>query len=143
MFRLEPAMPAAAYRTFQVAAPISTHFVPATCEETDCAEFLNGWQTIVPTDSPQAEYIRHDRARRFFEERQPDGLALFRFPPGQRCFRSGDHKRRLERPEIFVMRDGDHRGNPLGTDPVRLGVTSWLDTFGEHQERIAELHGRG
>jgi len=146
-FRLPPAMPAAAYRTFQVVAPLATHFVSATCAEADCAEYLLGWVTTVDERTElgerQAHFIRHDRERRHFEERRPDGLTAFTFPPGQRCFRSGDHRRRLEREEIFVMRDGDWRGNPLGTAPVRVGVTSWVDEFGEHQERLAEAHERG
>jgi hypothetical protein len=140
-------MPAAAYRTFQIAAPLSTHFVPARCDQVDCPEYLNGWVTAVDESTDlgqaQAHYIRHDRERRHFEQRRPDGLTEFRFPAGQRCFRSGDHKRRLEREEIFVMRDGDHRGNPLGTSPVKVGATSWVDAFGEHQEKLADEFGKG
>jgi hypothetical protein len=135
--------PAAAFRTFRIVAPLATHFVPATCAEVDCPQYLDGWKTIVPADSPQAAYIRSGSGRGFTEVAQPGGLAEFSFPPGQRCFASADHKRRLEREEIFVFCGGDWRGNPLGTPPQRIGVTSWVDEFGEHQERIAQVFERG
>jgi hypothetical protein len=147
VFRLGPVGPPQAYKTYTVAAPLSTHFAAATCEQVDCPHYLGGWQSAIDETTElgqsQAYYIRRDSGRGYTEQRLPTGLTLFTFPPGQRCFASADHKRRLEREERFIIRGGDWRGNPGGAGPVELGAASWVDDFGEHQDRIAELHERG
>ena len=40
VYRLEPAMRPDQYRTFQVTAPLATHWAPASCEEFDCQAWL-------------------------------------------------------------------------------------------------------
>jgi hypothetical protein len=141
-FRIEPALPVTAVKTYQVAAPRATHWRPATCAEADCPHYLHGWVTIVPADSPQAHYIRHECGRSFTEALQPGGLVEFTFEPGQRCFASSQHQVPKDIPEIFIERDGDWRGNPTGRR-IQHSVTGWLDSFGEHQERLAEAQKEG
>src|SRR5258708_243616 len=104
--RISPAIPAHAMKTYQVVMPLATHYRPATCAEYECEAYLYGWQTIVPADSPAAEYIRHDRTRRHVEERQPGGLTCFTFGPGQQGFAGteADHKLPDGRPERFLER---------------------------------------
>ena len=144
MFRLEPAMPAAAYKSYIVAAPASTHFVAASCAEVACPAWLNGWQTIVGGVSEQADLVRSLRGRYHFNEAPQDGgLVAFTFPPGQPCFEASTHRRRLEREPRYVIRGGDHRGNPLGAAPVEVPSGSWVDDFGEHQDRLASQFERG
>jgi len=145
LFRAErDLLPPTAYQTYTIAVPLATHWRPATCEEVDCPHYLQGWRTIVPTDSPQAEYIRHDRTRSWTEERgTADGLAAFTFPPGQRCFGASSHKTWNGRPERFIQRSGDHRANPDGRVIEHSGPSPWVDSFGENQERLAEAQGRG
>ena len=87
-------------------------------------------------------YIRKNSGRRFVESRvlSDEGVPLtaFRFEAGQRCFRADEHRARLERPEIYLVRDGDWRGNPRGTEPRRhASAADWVDDFANHQETLA------
>jgi hypothetical protein len=142
-FRLEPLMPAAAYKTYQVAAPMSTHFVRASCAEVACPNYLNGWRVRVEILPPHLLHQARTSGRRFTEVHVAEGETWLVFEAGQACFQAGEHRRRLERAERFIIRDGDHRGNPLGTRPVEISDGSWVDDFGEHQEKLAEQAERG
>lgn len=139
--RVPPALPAGAYKTYQVVAPVQTHTRPGTCEEADCQAQALGWRTTVDETTPlgqkQAHYIRHDRTRRHSEEARPDGLTSFTFPPGQVCF--APHRIRLDRPEFFLVRGGDFRGDPSGARPYQhANPENWVDDFANHQIGIAE-----
>lgn len=141
--RITPDLPAHAYKTFSVSAPRSTHFRPATCAEVQCDGHTRGWKSLIDESTDlgrgQAFYIRKQSGRRFAEERLPDGRTMFGFEPGQRCFRTTDqnHHVRLDKPEIYVVRDGDWRGNPRGTDPRQHKYADdWLEDFSDHQDRL-------
>jgi hypothetical protein len=47
------------------------------------------------------------------------------------------HQVRLEKPEIFIVKGGDHRGNPKGT-PTRVHTKAefWVEEFAETQDKI-------
>lgn len=144
LFRIDPKMPPGAYRTYQILAPASTHWRPATCAEVDCAAYLRGWSTTVDETTElgarQAYYIRRQSGRGFTEQRDTAGLTVFAFEPGQRCFRAGEHQVQV-RPESYLIRPGDWRH--LG-DPRRVGsARAWVDDFGEHQQRIADEIQKG
>ena len=106
---------------FVVSRPLRTHFRAATCAETDCPHYLEGWTTIVPAMSPQADYIRSESGRRFIEEKREDGLVAFHFSPGQQCFNDPEahkakvprarhsHKRPIDKPEIYTVGGLGHR----------------------------------
>jgi hypothetical protein len=144
MPRFDPAGPAALYRTYRISAPRQTHFRPATCEEAGCPAWLHGWRTIVPADSPQAEYIRHDKTRSAAEERQPGGLAAFTFGPGQRCFGAGLHRVRTDRPDRLAVLGGDFRGNPLGTAPrVHARPEFFIEDMEETLDGVRTAQERG
>lgn len=147
MFRIEPNMPPGAYQTFQVSSPIQTHWRPATCAEAECPHYLSGWRTDIDetTDlgAAQAYYIRHDRSRRHVEDKLPDGRTSFTFEAGQPCFQASQHKVPLGRPELFVVRGGDWRGNPTGESYQHTSAESWLDQFACHQDKLAETIERG
>lgn len=140
MFRVEPQAGPEAYKSYVIAAPLSTHWRPATCEEAGCEAFLNGWRTVVPADSPQAAYIRGDRSRSCRMEIR-DGMAEFTFGPGQTCF--AQHRARLDRPERFLITGGDHRGNPRGTPPVELRPDQWQEDMAGHLDRLKSEIERG
>ena len=145
-FRVEPALPAEAYRTFAIRAPRSTHTRPASCEEAGCLAARHGWRSVIDERTQlgqaQAEYIRRQAGRRFGEHRDDAGLTVFEFAPGQECF--AEHRVSNDRPALYVVRDGDWRGNPLGTQPrVHDRPQDWLDEFGEHQLRLADQIERG
>lgn len=120
------------YQTYRVSSPLATHFRPASCADVDCPHYLNGWQTMVPADSPQAEYIRAGCGRRFTEERTPDGLARFVFEAGQACFEQ--HMAPLGREPLYLVRHGV-TGN---SRPLRAHTNqgSFVDDLRSHLERI-------
>jgi len=144
--RNPPGMPPENYKTFQIAAPINTHWRLATCEEAGCEAYQNGWRTTVDESSAlgafQADYIRHDKSRRHLEDKQPDGMTVFTFPAGQTCF-GGEHRVPLDREERFLITGGDWRGNPRGTPRVELRSDQWVDDFACHQDRLKTAFERG
>lgn len=118
--RMPAALPVGTMQTYAIKAPRQTHTRPATCEEVGCAQFLKGWITTVPINSPQ-----HDMLKQVVKGRSPDGLkrdakeitqigspeAEFLFNPGTPCFRASMHRKKLDRPELYLVRGGDWRAN--------------------------------
>lgn len=137
--RIQPAGPVQAYKTYEIASPVSTHFRDGTCEEAGCLAHQHGWQTSVDESTDlgqrQAHYIRTLSGRRFTERRTELGLTAFTFEAGQRCFAT--HKVPLERPEFYIVRDGDWR--QLGAPRLHSGPDAWVNDFGDHLDRIARL----
>lgn len=143
-FRLQPDLPVTAYKTYSAVTPLETHFRPATCREVECEQQQNGWRTCVDTSTDlgarQANYIRLHSGRAFTViESAP--LVTFVFPAGQECFRT--HRVRQDKPEIYVARDGDWRGNPTGRRRIHANGADWLDDFATHQDQITTLIQRG
>lgn len=143
MFRIEPKLPASAVKTYALLQKSSTHTRAATCAEVSCPAWQSGWTTMVPAGSPQADYIRAKSERAFRETRGMDGLTVFTFPAGQRCFASDTHRVSLQREPFYVVRDGDWRGNPRQTAPVTRTAADWTDDFTEHQAALADVQRRG
>ena len=135
-FRIEPSLPPAAYKTYAIHSPQRD----ATCAEADCPAHRNGWVTLVPSGGPAADYIRTLSGRRFTEEQKDGGLTRFTFEAGQQCFEQ--HRLPAEGRERFRERDGDWRGNPTGR-VIEHSAAGWTDSFGEHQERLAQTLERG
>lgn len=135
--RIQPALPVGAYKTYQILAPRDTHFRRVSCEEYACANYANGWKSVIneATDlgRQQAQYIRFYSRLKFTEERQAD-LTVFVFRSGQQCFEQ--HRERIDKPEIFVVRGGDWRGNPTGQVRRHVKSSDWVEDFAEHQDRI-------
>lgn len=136
---------------FEIAAPLDTHWRVGTCEEDNCAHYLNGWQTVCDETTElgarQAAYIRSDTTRRHVESRElvelpphaPDEPAvtgvprtIFRFEAGQKCFRQ--HRVPLGRPELYLVR-GEHGAQSL----VHSGPEAWVDDLCTNQERINRI----
>jgi hypothetical protein len=144
-FRVEPNLPVGNYVTYSIRSPIETHTRAATCAEVECDAYTNGWVTTidVATDLGQRQdaFIRAYSDRSFTEERVGATLVRFTFPPGQRCFVSDTHRISLDRPEFYVRRGGDHRGNPTGERNYYPHADAWVNDFGEHQDRIKKVLG--
>jgi hypothetical protein len=140
-----PRLGAEHFKTYQIVAPLSTHFRPATCREVECAGYTGGWRTTVLPDSPQANYIRRSSGRRFTEEPNPngDGTVVFTFPAGQQCFRASEHRKSLEREPLYVVKGGDFRGDPRGEQAQRMNAPDWVDNFAEHQQGLADRIEQG
>lgn len=141
--RITPNAPAAAYKTYAIRSPLSTHFRPATCAEVDCQPYQLGWSTTVPAGSKDEALIRRT-GRHFTAERVGAGFIKFSFPPGQACFKASTHRVSLQRPENFLVLGGDYRGNPVGTPAYRhTRPEFWVEDFAIHQDKIADRRKAG
>jgi hypothetical protein len=147
VFRVPPALPAAAMKTYQIASPLSTHWHPVTCAEAECDAWLHGWVSYIDESAElgqrQAHYIRKESGRRFTEERNETGITEFTFEAGQRCFKSDQHRARNMRPERYLVRGGDWRGNPTGERREHKRPADWQDDFATHQDRLRTALERG
>lgn len=146
-FRMQPSGPPVAYRTFAYRRPLATHWRPATCAEVDCPPYLHGWMTTVDERGDkgmaQAYYIRREAGRGYREHRDERGLTIFVFAPGQRCFGSDKHRLPIEREPLWIVRDGDWRGNPTGWKRIHPRGSLWVEEWGEHQDRLRARQQRG
>lgn len=135
-----------AYQTFQVVAPKSTHTRAASCEDVECEAYRRGWRMTLDLKTPlgvqQAQYIKHRSGRAFTVVSQADGMVELEFRPNQPCF--ADHRVRNDRPELYRVKGGDRRGNPLGTATrTHDRPEHWVEEFAENQDRLARLHQKG
>lgn len=145
-FRILPAAPPDAFKTYAVSSPVATHTRVATCREVECQHYLAGWVTTVDLGTDlgkrQAGYIAAKSGRAFTREGVPGTMLMrFTFPPGQKCF--SEHRVPLDRPALYVVRGGDWRGNPRGDTRLFKRAEDWVDDFAEHQSKIIQARGRG
>lgn len=140
-----PALPSQHFKTYEIIAPLQTHFRPATCEEVECGAWRNGWKTLVLNDSEAALYIRSGASGRRFSEvgfgQDPGQLVQFIFDPGQKCFAADKHRVPLEREPLYVARGGDARGNPLRERRVHTRAEDWQEDFAGHLDRVRQSKG--
>lgn len=146
MERITPNLDASAYQTFQVSAPRATHWRKASCEEYGCLAGEHGWSSTIDESTglgqKQANYIRRNSGRKFTETHNELGLTVFQFASGQDCF--ADHKVRIDKPELYIVKGGDFRGNPLGIKPRQhTKAEHWVEEFGENQQRIQDVREKG
>ena len=135
-----------AYRSFEVHSPLATHFRDASCQEVQCEHYLTGWvsQIDVSTDQGKvwAEAIRRS-GRQFTADRSgPGSVIVFRFEAGQRCF-AAPHKAPVGRPELFVVRDGDWRGNPTGRADRGVRPTEFVERMADNLDALDSAIRRG
>jgi hypothetical protein len=142
-----PSMPVGAYQSYEIRAPRSSHWRRATCEEVRCPNYLRGWQTVVDEGTDQgmgiALYIRRNSGRGFTESRDESGLTRFVFEPGQVCFDSASDAHHVQvRPEIYLVRGGDHRAN-TGLVRRHHNGLEWVEDFAEHTDKMLTKIERG
>lgn len=131
--------PPSFYQTYSIRAPKSTHWRDATCEESACPYYARGFNVRVneaeETGQKNAVLLRQDTTRAKTETRDEYGMTVFAYPPGTNCMNK--HTKRLDLPEIYLVRGGDHRGNPKGT-PTRTHTKPefWVEEFAETQDKI-------
>jgi hypothetical protein len=140
-FRLPPQGPVQAYQTFSVRSR-PDRAVRTVCEQVACPAWRDGWESVIDEGTglgkAQAAYIRSQSGRTFREMRTEAGLTVFRFESGQRCF--ADHK---TRPELYLVRDGDFRGNPTGRVRRHERPQDWVENVQEELGRFNEDRHRG
>lgn len=144
MFRIDPRVGPECYKTYQIVAPARTHYREATCVEVGCKAYAGGFRSRIDVSTDlgrrQAKYIE-ERAGRRYTRTVTGTVVTYDFPPGQRCFNT--HRVPLDREPLYVVRDGDYRGNPRGTRPVTRRAGEWVDDFATHQQQIADMRKRG
>ncbi|RKN61859.1 hypothetical protein D7231_31805 [Streptomyces klenkii] len=139
--RVPPLHAVGAYQTYSISSP-TDRTVRAACEQAGCLAWRYGWESVIDERTElgrqQAHYIRYRARRTFAEQRRADGMTVFRFESGQRCFQ--EHR---TRPELYVVRDGDFRGNPTGRTRRHQNPRDWVEDFGEHQLRLVDQQKKG
>lgn len=140
----DPRMGAEAYKTYAIIAPTSTHFRRATCEEVACPDHLNGWRVRVEGLPAELLHAARHSGRKHTELPVADGETWLVFEAGQPCFQTSQHRTRIGKPELFVVRDGDRRGNPRGTKArLHQRPEHWQEDFAEHQQGLADAIQEG
>jgi hypothetical protein len=141
-------VPVQAMQTYSLIRPAGDpgYWQPTTCEQVECAPYLHGWRTTIDEATrlgqQQGHYIRRESGRSFTEHRE-GGLTVFTFAAGQWCFASNTHRRAVEREPLYVVRGGDHRGNPLNRRRIHDRPAHWVEDFAENQDRILTVRERG
>lgn len=144
LFRPTPLMDAAAYKTYALVSPLSSHFRPATCAEVACREYLNGWRVHIEALAPDLREAAAKSGRRYTIDAVAPGHTYLVFAAGQPCFRASQHRKRIDREPLYVVRDGDHRGNPRGTKArLHQRPADWQEDFADHQQRLADEIKKG
>jgi hypothetical protein len=144
MSAIQPLMGPESYKSYVLAQPIDTHWRRATCEEIGCDHFLNGWQVRVEGLSEEQLQAARNSGRRYQELPIAEGETWLSFAAGQPCFRASEHRAPLVRPPLYVVRDGDFRGNPRGTKArLHQKADFWVEDFAEHQQTLADAQQRG
>lgn len=129
------------YQTFQVTTPRDGGVLTA-CKDAGCQAYAHGWESTVDERTPygrgQAHYIRWQSGRTHRERKTADGLTVFTFEAFQRCFQ--EH---YTRPEIYVVRGGDWRGNPTGAFRRHENSGDWLEHFALNQQKLSDQAQQG
>jgi hypothetical protein len=142
--RIQPQLPPQFYRTYQLASPLTTHFRKATCAEVGCEHYRIGWQVRIEGLRPELLKAAKTSGRSYREEHRAEGETYLVFEAGQACFRAGEHRIRTDRPPLYIVRDGDHRGNPRGTKArLHQRPEHWQEDFAGHQQKIADAIQEG
>lgn len=141
---VEPLMGAESYKTYSIHVPLSTHFRPAGCEEYGCPDYEKGWQVRVEGLPPEWIHAARNSGRKHTELHVTEGETWLVFEAGQPCFKATEHRVRIDKPELFVVRDGDARGNPRGTKArLHQRAADWQEDFAEHQQGLADAIQEG
>lgn len=140
-FRLPPQGPVGAYQTFSVRSR-PDKAVRTVCERVGCPAWREGWESVIDESTDlgraQGEYIRLQSGRTFREQRTEAGLTVFRFESGQRCF--AEHQ---TIPELYLVRDGDYRGNPTGRTRTHTRPADWVEHMQEEFGKFTDDRERG
>ena len=142
--RIQPQMGAAAYKTYEVRSPLATHFRKATCAEVECPHYLNGWRVNWDNLTPDLRHAVTTSGRKYRLEVVSATESWLVFEAGQDCFRASQHRTRVDRPPLYLVRDGDWRGNPRGTKArLHQRPDNWVEDFAEHQQKLSDEIAKG
>ena len=143
MNRITPQGRVQDYKTYQIVSPVSTHWRTATCAEVDCPNYLKGWKIRIEGLPPEMAHAARTSGRKYTELDVTENEHWLIFEAGQPCFRASEHRKLLDKQEIFVVRDGDFRGNPTGNVRKHTSPDHWVEDFSEHQDKLARQIQQG
>lgn len=144
--RPDPVAPVQAYRTYQIVAPQETHWRPATCAEVDCPNWRNGFKVPVPAgeEGDKRAHLIKTSGKPYRVEPGEDGIRWAVFPEGTACFSEPTHRVQY-RPERYIVRPGDWRGNPGGRGAVREHTrpADWVEDVALHTAKVFDELRKG
>ncbi len=143
MNRIHPVGQVQDYKTYQILAPKSSHRRPATCAEVECPNYLKGWRLRVEGLPPEMLHAAKTSGRKFTELHVAEGENWLVFEAGQLCFRAAQHSVPLNKQEIYVVRDGDFRGNPTGNVRKHTRAEFWVEDMSENLDKVAQRQQQG
>lgn len=133
--------PARLFKGYAIEAPMSRVFRErATCEQVDCADYRNGW--MVRAELLDARAWAEIKAKGYSWQRMDvaAGEQYIAFPAGQPCFAAATHTRLIRNP-LFVEH-GSAKWGRVGRGYTHTADT-WVDSFAEHQDKLAAQVARG
>ncbi len=146
--RASPKLEVAKMVTYAVKSPRSTHTRPGTCEAARCKAFRIGFRLTLPANSDRIAHAKQfikgelDGIKRSFTLERDGNLVHLWFPKGTPCTRATKHRVSLQRPELYVVRGGDWRGN-TGTIRKHKVADHWVEDFEENLARSRRvINGR-
>lgn len=143
--RIEPKAGPEHFTSYQMTMPSSTHRRRASCREVDCQARAKGYRAqfdVSTTDGrANAHRVEALKGRRMWSRHVEGPLVTYTFPAGQDCL--DVHTVPLEREPFYVVKGGDHRGNPREIAARQLRPADWVDHFANHQAALAAQHERG
>lgn len=134
--RVMPKLPAQSMTTYSIKAPMSTHWKKATCVEFGCISYHKGWKVRLDTLTPDLKETMWKSGRKFTVAAVSELENWAVFEAGQPCFAESTHKVRVGRPELFIVRGGDWRGNPRGEERVHTGIANWIDDMETNRDKL-------
>lgn len=125
----------------QILTP-TDRLIPAACHQVGCLKWRRGWDVLIPEATEQgarhAAAIRSGKTGRTYRElpATADGMTVFRFDSGQRCF--AEHK---TRPELYVVHN--EAGRARGQRRREKVPGFWAESLHETQDRRLAARQRG
>lgn len=152
-FRVEPRLPAKVFRTYAISTPIEDSYRSATCQEVECPNYLNGWVINADLSTARGQKQAHliEKLDKKYTTHKgymidQNGVAkeaptytAYVFEAGQSCW--NPHRVRTQKPEVYTVRDGDHRD--LGNQRIHTRPEDWVDDLQNNQQALIERHERG
>jgi hypothetical protein len=138
-------VPVGVYQTFTLARPRTPDFWRnATCDEVNCRRKREGWRTVLDigtaTGARDAKWIVDHSGRHGTIERAGNQVT-FTFAAGQDCFER--HRVAHEREPVYIVRDGDHRGNPTGRRRIHQRGADWVDHMQNDLDKLRQARKQG
>ena len=119
------------HTNYQTTWTRDAHFRIATCKEMECAHYTKGWITKAPIGSPEDDYIKSDKSRKWIAVKVDKAEIHYFFEAGQKCFRL--HRVKVEKAPFFTV-------DQPGRETARLfranmDFDEWTDRFNEQSYR--------